>query len=126
MPKDISLNKVTIKQNIKYIPVKPIFIKPIEKEKKISEKKLVIVQEKSPVVNIPSNVIIRATITEKIIGDDDKNPIIEKKVITINKDGKNINEEIEKIINNFKKIDGEKKVNEEDGKVALQKYIDEK
>jgi serine/threonine protein kinase len=126
LPKDRSLNKVTIKQNIKYIPVKPIFIKPIEKEKKISEKKLVIVQEKSPVVNIPSNVIIRATITEKIIGDDDKNPIIEKKVITINKDGKNINEEIEKIINNIKKIDGEKKVNEEDGKVALQKYIDEK
>ena len=126
LPKDRSLNKVTIKQNIKYIPVKPIFIKPIEKEKKKSEKKLVIVQEKSPVVNIPSNVIIRATITEKIIGDDDKNPIIEKKVITINKDGKNINEEIEKIINNIKKIDGEKKVNEEDGKVALQKYIDEK
>ena len=119
LPKDRSLNKVTLKQNIRYIPIKPAIIEPIIKQEPNIEKTNIIVQKKNP-----GNIIIRATtITEKVIGEE--KPIIEKKIITINKDGKNLDsKEITKILNNnLIKVEGE---NEENGKIILQKYISEK
>ena len=121
LPKDRSLNKVTLKQNIRYIPIKPTFIEPIIKQDKNIEKSNIVVHKKNP-----SNIMIRATtITEKVIGVGEGKPIIEKKIITINKDGKTISsKEITKILNNnLVKIEGEE---EENGKIALQKFITDK
>lgn len=114
VPKDRSLIKVAIKQNIKYIPIQ----QPIQKQRN-SQKKIIIIQEKGT-NDTKNSGNIRTSITETIVKGDVKNHIIEKTIITKNKDGNGKNELVKKISIKYKENEGEK---EEDGKNALHQYI---
>ena len=114
LPKDRSLNKVIVQQNIRYIPIQPAFIAPIINQEQNKEKTNIASQKKKS-----SKIVIRATtITEKKIGED--KPVMEKKIITINQDGQNLDpKEVTKLLN-------DNKINIDGGKEVLQKYISEK
>ena len=126
VPKGRSLNKITLKQQVKYIPVERPIIKPIieyiKKTEDITEH------------NIPEEAVARAPsglgitiVTKKIIDKDNNRTIVEQKIVKVNNDGtsREINkEELKEIMNNYDiKIIGKEK---EEGKLALQKYINEK
>ena len=114
VPKDRSLIKVAIKQNIKYIPIQ----QPIQKQRN-SQKKIIIIQEKGT-NDTKNSGNIRTSITETIVKGDVKNHIIEKTIITKNKDENGKNELVKKISIKYKENEGKK---EEDGKNALHQYI---
>ena len=102
VPKGRSLNKITLKQQVKYIPVERPIIKPIieyiKKTEDITEH------------NIPEEAVARAPsglgitiVTKKIIDKDNNRTIVEQKIVKVNSDGtsKEINkEELKEIMNN--------------------------
>ena len=115
LPKGRSLNR-----NIKLAPLKQPMIKPNLPNFQITSTKTEI-KEKIPSNN--TKVITITRISEKVIDKDKKNSIVEKSIIKIKDgEGKDINqEEFNKMINDL----NNKGMNKE-GKIVLEKYIEEK
>ena len=128
IPKGRSINKITLKQNAANFKIeRPIANHMIEQvQKTTEEKKLepnVIVQAEP--INFTRGARI-TIVTKKIIDKDTQNPIKQERIIKIKDEkGNEINkEELGNIMNNLGIIEEGSNIGE--GKVALQKYINEK
>lgn len=128
IPKGRSINKITLKQNSANFKIeRPIVNRIIEQPQKTTvDNKLEI---KSLVPSEPINLKKGASITivtKKIIDKDTQNPITQERIIKIkDEDGKEINkEQLGNIMNNLGLIEEGGNIGE--GKVILQKYINEK
>ena len=120
LPKDRSLTKITIKENIHYIPIKPPNEKP-ENEKSGEESKTITTHIVTTTTDPMKSYTLKKTIVLEVDGDK-KNSIKVTKTITRSENGEE-NEEVEveeKIINDLQKLDNE------EGKAIIQKYISEK
>ena len=127
IPKGRSLNKITNKPGITNIPIeRPIVNPPAIKYTKQTTKNIQIVTVKED-TEISNPIGIRI-IKKKIIDKDNNNAIIEKEIIEIkDQNGNDISkEEVKKLMNNLEKIDMQNEDIKEEGKLALQKYIEEK
>ena len=126
LPKDRSLTRIIVKENIHYIPIKPPIVKPtppnIEKTEAIHEapQEIVITETKAPV----NTVSIKKTIVYEV-DNNNRNSIKVTKTITTSGNRENTQEQIElekKIMDDLKKIDN----GDREGKIIIQKYISEK
>ena len=127
IPKGRSLNKITHKPGIKNIPIeRPIINPPVIKYTKQTTKNIQIVTVKED-TEISNPIGIRI-IKKKIIDKDNNNSIIEKEIIEIkDQNGNDVSkEEVKKLMNNLDKIGTQNEDIKEEGKLALQKYIEEK
>ena len=127
IPKGRSLNKITHKPGITNIPIeRPIINPPVIKYTKQTTKNIQIVTVKED-TEISNPIGIRI-IKKKIIDKDNNNSIIEKEIIEIkDQNGNDVSkEEVKKLMNNLDKIGTQNEDIKEEGKLALQKYIEEK
>ena len=127
IPKGRSLTRITNKQNITNIPIeRPIMNPPpIKYTKQTTQNiKIVTVKEDTEISNPIGVRIIR----KKIIDKDNNNSIIEKEIIEIkDQNGNDVSkEEVQKLMNNLEIIGAKNEDIKEEGKLALQKYIEEK
>ena len=118
LPKDRSLTKITIKENIHYVPIKP----PIEKKGEGSSKTIT-----THIITTTSDDPMKSFTVKKTIvlevDNNNKNSVKVTKQITTNGNGDKEEEdwEMEKKI-----MDDLQKIGNKDGKAVIQKYIAEK
>ena len=116
LPKDRSLTKITIKENIHYVPIKP----PIEKKSEGSSKTIT-----THIITTRSDDPMKSFTVKKTIvlevDNNNSNSVKVTKQITTNGNGDKVEEDLEmekKIMDDLQKIG--------DGKAVIQKYISEK
>ena len=126
IPKGRSLNKITNKPNITNILIERPIIDPVIKYTKQTTKNIQIVTVKED-TNISKPIGIKI-IKKKIIDKDNNKSVIEKEIIEIkDQNGNDVSkEEIKNLMNNLEIIGNENEDIKKEGKLALQKYIEEK
>ena len=127
LPKDRSLTRIIVKENIHYIPIKPPIVKPTPQNIKKTEvrretpQEIVITETKAPA----NTVSIKKTIVYEVGNNNKRNSIKVTQTITTSGNRENTQEQIQfekKIMDDLKKIDNGKG----EGKFIIQKYISEK
>ena len=126
IPKGRSLNKITHKPIITNLPIERPIIDPVIKYTKQTTKNIQIVKVKEDTQI--SNPIGIKIIKKKIIDKDNNNSIVEKEIIEIkDQNGNDVSkEEVKKLMKNLEIIGNENEEIKKEGKIALQKYIEEK
>ena len=118
LPKDRSLTKITIKENIHYVPIKP----PIEKKSEGSSKTIT-----THIITTTSDDPMKSFTVKKTIvlevDNNNRNSVKVTKHITTNGNG---DKEVEDLEMEKKIMDDLQKIGNKDGKAVIQKYIAEK